>query len=178
METNESQTLDVRLERSDNSGSTTFFQIPAAALARLGPQKRMPLVVTLNGVSYRTTVSVYDGEYFVPVRAEIRSAAGVEPGGRIRVELARDDAPRTVEVPADLAAALEAAGLRAAFDGFALSHRKEWVAAIHDAKRPETRAARIEKTLAAVRAKAPATPRAVRATSRAKTPGPPRRRTS
>jgi Bacteriocin-protection, YdeI or OmpD-Associated/Domain of unknown function (DUF1905) len=168
----------VQLERSDNSGSTCFFEIPPATLAKLGPEKRMKLVVTLKGVAYPATVAVYDGRFYVPVRADIRAAAGgIEPGHRVRVELRRDDSERTVVVPEDLARALDAAGLRDSFEAFALSHRKEWVAAVEQAKRAETRASRIEKTLAMLRAKGPPRARGVRATATAKTPAPRSRRT-
>jgi len=57
-------------------------------------------------------------------------------------------------VPKDLAGALKKAGLRAAFDKLAFTHRKEHVRAIEEAKAPETRARRIAKALAMVAAKA------------------------
>ena len=59
----------------------------------------------------------------------------------------------TVDVPDDLARALEAARTRTAFDAMAVSHRKEWVRAVQDAKRPETRLKRIADCVAAVRAR-------------------------
>ena len=59
-----------------------------------------------------------------------------------------DTAPREVEVPEDLAAALAAAGLREAFDELAPSHRREHVRAILDAKKPETRERRIAAAIA------------------------------
>jgi len=149
----ETHTLDVLLERSDNSGSTTFFEVPGEVLAALGSRKRLPLAVRINGAAYRTTVSVYDGRFYVPVRSEIRTAAGVEPGQRVRVEVSRDDEPRSVELPSDLLTALAAAGLSDAFARFSYSHQKEYVQAILDAKRPETRASRIQKTLEATAVK-------------------------
>jgi hypothetical protein len=147
------RTIEVLLERSDNSGSGTFFEVPAEVMAALGARKRLPLSVRINGAAYRTTTAVYGGRFYVPVRAEIRTAARVEPGQRVTVELRRDDEPRTVALPADLAAALEAAGLSAAFERFSPTHRKEYVQAVEGAKRPETRAARIAKTLEATAAK-------------------------
>ena len=53
----------------------------------------------------------------------------------------------TFEVPADLAAALDAGGLRAAFDALPYSHRREHVHAIEEAKRPTTRVRRIRRAL-------------------------------
>jgi uncharacterized protein YdeI (YjbR/CyaY-like superfamily) len=84
----------------------------------------------------------------------VRNAAKLVPGGRARVSLELDTAPRTVEVPADLARALTTAKLRPAFEGFSFSNRKEFTESITSAKRPETRVARIQKVVAQVRAQA------------------------
>ncbi|WP_076668068.1 YdeI/OmpD-associated family protein [Pontibacter indicus] len=54
---------------------------------------------------------------------------------------------RTVEIPQDLREALESAGLLETFEKLAFTHRKEHVLAVQDAKRPETRARRIGKTI-------------------------------
>ena len=51
----------------------------------------------------------------------------------------------------DLAAAFDDA-VRSTFDGLAPSHRKEWVRWVEEAKKPETRAARITKTVESLRA--------------------------
>jgi uncharacterized protein YdeI (YjbR/CyaY-like superfamily) len=61
------------------------------------------------------------------------------------------DEERTVDVPDDLAGALGDAGVRDAFDAMAFSHRKEWVRAVQDAKRPETRTKRVAECVAAMR---------------------------
>jgi uncharacterized protein YdeI (YjbR/CyaY-like superfamily) len=77
----------------------------------------------------------------------IRGQLGKGDGDAVTVTVERDTAERTVEVPADFAAALEEAGLRTAFDALTFSHRREHVNAINDAKKPETRARRIAKAL-------------------------------
>ena len=60
-------------------------------------------------------------------------------------------APRTVSVPPDLAKALsKAKGARAAFDAMAYTHQREWVRAVGDAKKPETRGRRIESAVKAM----------------------------
>jgi uncharacterized protein YdeI (YjbR/CyaY-like superfamily) len=87
------------------------------------------------------------GEYMVPVPKAFREAAGVSAGERITVEIEKDAEPRTVEVPADLAEALAAADLKEVFDRLSYTHRKEYVRAVEGAKRPETRARRVENTL-------------------------------
>ncbi len=65
----------------------------------------------------------------------------------------RDDAPREVDVPPALAEALGSnPDAQAIFDGLAFTHRREYAEWIAGAKRDETRARRVEKTLAMLRA--------------------------
>jgi hypothetical protein len=58
-----------------------------------------------------------------------------------------DRRARTVEIPEDLREALESIGLLETFERMAFTHRKEFVLAIMEAKRPETRANRIGRTI-------------------------------
>ena len=139
-----------------NPGGVLFVEIPETAVKKLGAGKRVPVRVTLNGAKYRSTIAVYGSRYYLPARKEIRDAAQLVVGGRARVSLEVDTAPRTVKVPADLARALSAAKIRSGFDAFSFSHRKEFVEWVTSAKRAETRAARIPKVVARVRAKAKA----------------------
>jgi uncharacterized protein YdeI (YjbR/CyaY-like superfamily) len=90
------------------------------------------------------------GRFFVPLSAENREAAGVVAGEDVAVDIEPDEAPREVTLPDDLAAAFDDAA-RATYDGLSFTHRKEWVRWVEEAKKPETRTARIEKTLAALR---------------------------
>ena len=53
-------------------------------------------------------------------------------------------------LPEDLGTALDAAGVRTIFDTMSASHRREWLSAIADAKRPETREKRIAECTAAM----------------------------
>jgi uncharacterized protein YdeI (YjbR/CyaY-like superfamily) len=110
-------------------------------------------VVTVNGHTWRSTIAVMGGRFLLGVAAEHRAAADVAAGDVLTVTVTLDDAPRTVDVPSDLAEALDAAGVRAAFDRLAPSHRKEHVRAVEEAKRPDTRARRIAKAVEALQAK-------------------------
>ncbi len=128
--------------------TATGFEVPAEVVEALGSSKRPPVRVTINGYTYRSTVAVMGGKYMVGVAAEHRAGAGVEGGDTITVELALDDQPRTVEVPADFAKALaKNKTAKAAFDKLAYTHRKEHVRAIEDAKTDETRQRRIAKAI-------------------------------
>lgn len=124
--------------------NATGIVIPPEAIAALGTSKKPPVKVTINGYTYRNTVAVMGGIFMVGVSAEHRKAAGLKAGDSIDVTLELDTESRTVELPADLAAALaKKKGARAAFDASAPSARKEFVRQVESAKAQETRERRI-----------------------------------
>ena len=131
--------------------TATGIQVPDDVIAALGTSKRPPVTITVNGYTYRTTAVRMGGAFYVPLAAENREAAGVAAGDAITVEIENDTAPREVTLPDDLAAAMDDVA-RSAYDGLSYTHRKEWVRWVEEAKRPETRATRIEKTVAGLRA--------------------------
>ena len=133
-------------------GGVLLIEVPARVVAALSDKKRVPVHVTLNGVSYRSTIAVYGGKFYLPARKEIRDAAKLAPGKRARVTLEADTAARTVAVPSDLGRALASAKLRPAFDALSFTRRKEHVEGVTGAKRPETRTARIAKVVTSLRA--------------------------
>ena len=126
--------------------SATGIPVPPEAVAAMDRGARFPVVVTINGHSYRSTVTPYRGETMLPLSAENRVAAGVEAGQEVDVDIEHDDAPRTVEVPDDLAAALSGPA-RAAFDALSFSRQRAIVEPIEAAKTPETRERRIAKAV-------------------------------
>jgi hypothetical protein len=124
--------------------NATGISVPAEAVAALGAGKRPKVTVSLNGYTYRSTVAAYGDVFMLPLSAEHRTAAGVKAGDEVEVALELDTAPRTVEAPADLAAALAAKpGATAAFDALSYTMRKEYVRQVETAKAQETRERRI-----------------------------------
>ena len=124
--------------------NATGLPVPADAVAAMGTGKRPKVRVTLNGYTYRSTVAAYGDVFMLPLSAEHRTAAGVKAGDRVEVTIELDLEPRTVEVPADLAAALAARpGATAAFDALSYTFRKESVRQVEEAKAPATRERRI-----------------------------------
>lgn len=114
---------------------------------------RPPVRVTIGGHTYRSTVAVYGGRYFVPLNRRNREAAGVAAGEEVTVELEADADERTVELPEELRAALDGdEAARAAFESLSYSHRKEYADWVAEAKRDETRQRRLAKTLERLRA--------------------------
>jgi hypothetical protein len=131
------------------SGNNTGIEVPADVLEALGAGKRPPVVVTVNGYSYRSTVAPMGGQYLLPFSAERRSESGISGGDAIDVELVLDSAPRVVEVPEDLRTALDdSPDASAAWAKLSYSHRKAHVTSVMRAKAADTRARRIAAVVA------------------------------
>lgn len=132
------------------TGSNVGIQVPEEVVEGFGAGKRVPVIVTINGYSYPSTIAVMGGQYLLPLAAVHRDAAGVAGGQSCEVTLTHDTSVRDTPVPDDLAAALAAAGVRERFDALAPSHRKEHVRSVTEAKAEATRQRRIEKVVAAL----------------------------
>ena len=114
--------------------------------------KRFPVVATVNGYTWRTTVTRMRGEFLLGLNRAVREEAGVEAGDTVEVKLELDTAPREAEVPEALANALaEDSEARAAFDRLAYTRRKEYARWINEAKRDETRQRRVAQALEMLR---------------------------
>ena len=130
-------------------GNNTGIEVPADVMSALGTAKRIPVVVTVGGHSYRSSVAPYRGRLMISLSAANREAAGVSGGDEVEVTLEPDTAPREVVVPADLARALDAdAAAKARFDGLSYSNRNRIVLSIESAKTEATRLRRIDAALA------------------------------
>jgi len=128
--------------------SATGIEVPADVMAALGQGKRPKVTVTINGYSYPSTVGVMGGVSLIPVSADVRAKAGVAAGDEVDIDLVPDAVPRTVEVPADLVAALASVpAARQAFDKLSYSGQQRYVLGIEQAKTAETRRRRVEKAV-------------------------------
>jgi hypothetical protein len=128
--------------------TATGIEVPAKIVDGLGAGKKPAVRVSINGHAYRTTVFPRGGIYMIPVSAENRNAAGIAAGDTVKVDVQLDDKPREVDVPADFAKALKrAADAKRFFEDLSYSHKRAYVMWIDDAKKPETRQARITKAV-------------------------------
>jgi hypothetical protein len=134
--------------------SATGIEVPAEVVDALGSGKRPAVRATINGFTYRSSVGSMGGRFLLPVSAQIRAGAGLAAGDEVEVDLELDTEPRTVTVPADLAAALDAdPAAQRAFDRLSYSHQLRYVQPIEDAKSAETRQRRIDKTVSELRSR-------------------------
>jgi hypothetical protein len=128
--------------------NNTGIEVPEEILVAFGRGRRVKVVATVNGYMYRTSVAPAMGKILMPFSSEHRAASGLSGGQEIEVEIIPDDAPREVEVPVDLATALDAAPEAAAFfAGLSYTNRRLYVLWVEEAKKPETRSTRVAKAI-------------------------------
>lgn len=140
--------------RLESRGPAAAVVLDDEQVAEVGEgAKRFPVVATVNGYTWRTSVARMGGEFLVGLNREVRQGAGVQAGDEVDVTLELDSAPREVEVPEALAAGLAAdPQAKAAFESMAFTHRKEYARWVAEAKREETRQRRVQQALDMLRA--------------------------
>jgi hypothetical protein len=133
-------------------GGGNYVVVPDDAAVKAKLEYRARVRGTVAGVAYRSSLMKYSGRYHMGVHKATLAKAGAEAGDTVEVVIERDLEPLPEDtLPDELAAALKKhAKLRAAWDALPPSHRREHVKYINEAKKAETRAARLDKTLAAL----------------------------
>jgi hypothetical protein len=130
----------------EKGATWTFLVLPKSASAKLSTRGMTAVEGTINGYPLRATLEP-DGQqgHWLKVDRKMRAAAGAEVGNVVALEImpaAQEPEPR---MPADLRKALVAAPkARALWSGITPVARRDWIHWITSAKRPETRARRID----------------------------------
>jgi hypothetical protein len=148
--------FSARIEKADGAGAYVVF--PYDVEKEFGTRGRVPVKVTFDGLPYAGSLVRCGAEqHMLGILKNIREQVGKGPGDMVDVELERDSSERIVDIPDDLAVVLKRERLRAAFDGLSYTNRREYCRWIKDAKRAETRSARLAKAVEMLRggAKAP-----------------------
>src|SRR5690606_11796627 len=141
--------MKIRTTIVQTGKNTTGIEVPPEVLEQLGAGKRPAVRVTVNGHTYRSSIGSMGGVPMISLSAENRAKAGVAGGDEVDVDIARDRAPREVEVPADFHAALDAEpNARVTFDKLSYSNKQWHVLQVEGAKSDETRQRRIAKSVA------------------------------
>src|SRR5436305_3752924 len=138
----------VLLEKDQNSEATGIC-VPFDVEKVFGTRARVPVRGTINGFPYRSSISpMGGGKHFMAVNKTMREGARVKGGETISVVMERDDEARVITLPKDFARAFKGNKEAQAFwKTLSYTHQKEHVRAIEEAKKPETRARRIEKAI-------------------------------
>ncbi len=131
------------------AGNNTGIIVPPEIVEALGDGKKPALNVTINGFAYRSSLATMGGKFMISFSSDKRAATGLKGGDKIDVTLELDTAPRVMEVPPDLQAALaKSKAAKAYFATLSYSNQRRHIDPINDAKTAETRARRIEKSVA------------------------------
>lgn len=145
------QTFDVLLEKAEGMQSA-FITIPFDVREVYGTRGQVKVRGTIDGYPFRSSIApLGGGRHYMVIKKEIRQAIGKEAGDTVKVIMEQDTEPRIVDLPDDVRLLLEqnpAANER--FQRLAYSHQKEYVDWITEAKKAETRAARLHKMLASL----------------------------
>lgn len=134
-------------------GNNVGIVVPDEVVAELGAGKRPLVKVTLNGeYEFVYTLAVMGGKNMIGFSSAHRAASGFQGGDEVEITLELETAPREVELPPELVAALAAdPAAAAAFEKLAFTHRKEYARAIAEAKAPETKQRRVDATMTKLR---------------------------
>lgn len=131
--------------------SATGIEVPADVVSQLGAGKRPPVLVTINGHTYRSTVAPMGGVFMIPLSAENRILAKTSAGDEVEVQLDPDTQPRDVSVAPDFQEALDRdPDARRFFEGLSYSNKRRFVLSVEGAKTVETRQRRIVQAVGAL----------------------------
>lgn len=129
-------------------GGGVYVEFPRDVEKLYGVKGRVPVRVTFDGVPYRgSMVRMGTPRHILLILKEIQVKLGKGPGAKIRVTVELDDAPRVVDLPADVEAAFKKAGVLERYRSLAFTHQREYANWIAEAKKAETRARRVEKAI-------------------------------
>jgi bifunctional DNA-binding transcriptional regulator/antitoxin component of YhaV-PrlF toxin-antitoxin module len=136
-----------------HEGGGAFVEFPGDVERLYGVKGRVPVRVTFEGEPYwGSMVRMGTPKHILLILKEIREKLGKGPGDRIRVTVELDDAPRVVVLAADVEAAYKTAGVLGIYRALSFSRQRERALWIEDAKQTETRARRIAKSVADLKA--------------------------
>ena len=123
--------------------------VEEAVALSLGAKHMSRVAGTLNGHPFRSNLVKVGGGMLMGVHKANVEGLGLSPGETVAVVMSLDTEPRGDDTPPEiLAEALRADPLAAAtWDALAPSHRREYVGYIKEAKKDETRARRVRRTI-------------------------------
>jgi hypothetical protein len=134
------------------SGSRVFIPIPFNPNEAWGVKQRHYITGTVNSYGVRGSLGSNGKQYFLPLGAAWRRDCGLDAGDKVEVVLS-PEGPQSENLSSDVSAALDAEPqAKAFFESLATFYRNTYIKWIESAKRPETRAARIQEMIELLKA--------------------------
>jgi len=135
-------------EGTQIAGLTPPFDV-AEVFGRKG---RVPVKGTINGFPFRSSLMNMGDGHMMAINAELRAGGKCKAGDTVKVVMELDEAERKVEVPAYLKKIINSdPQAKERWAKLSFTHQKEYVRAIEDAKKEETRERRIAQMMDALR---------------------------
>ncbi|MFZ0706459.1 MAG: YdeI/OmpD-associated family protein [Candidatus Korobacteraceae bacterium] len=117
-----------------------------------GRKGRVPVKGTINGFPFRSSLMNMGDGHMMAVNAELRAGGKCKAGDTVKVVMDLDDEERRVEVPAYLKKIISSdPQAKERWAKLSFTHQKEYIRAIEDAKKEETRERRIAAMMDALR---------------------------
>ena len=138
------------LQKAPDAGAACFVEFPWDLKETFGKGNLVPVRALWDGrVEYRGSLAMMGGpRAMLLCRSDVVAQLGKGAGEQVEVSVALDLQPREVEVPEALSQAISKdAQIQRAWEGLSASCRREYAQWIAEAKKPETREARIAKAL-------------------------------
>jgi len=133
-------------------GGGAAVAFPYDVEQEFGTKANVPVKSTFDGVPYTgSLMKCGDASHMLGVLKAIRQQIGKGPGDTVEVVLWKDDAERTVEVPAEFEGLMTKEGLLDYFEALSYTHRKEYCRWITEARKEETRLRRMVKAIEMLR---------------------------
>ncbi|MBV7328634.1 YdeI/OmpD-associated family protein [Chloroflexi bacterium TSY] len=124
-------------------GSQVFIELPFNPNDVWRRKQRHYTHGLINDVRIRSLLKEKDGVYLISLGAAWRRDSGIEAGDTVTVSL-EPEGPQRETIAKDIADALEQEGAAGEFfDSLATFYRRNYINWVEDAKKPETRSARI-----------------------------------
>jgi len=138
----------VKLEQYQNT-QVLHVYLPFDVFEVFGTRARLAVKGAINGFPFRSSIfPMGGGKFYMVVNRGMREGAKVKAGDTVEFAMEKDDEPRSIATPPDLLKALNARkSVKAIWDKLSYTHRKEYIDAIEEAKKPETRVRRIAKAV-------------------------------
>jgi hypothetical protein len=136
------------LERYEGKGGWTYAALPGIVWHKKSPFGQLRVCGSIDGVSIKGyhLMPMGKGKLFFPVKAEIRKRIGKEAGNKVHIILYPDELPTPVPEELKLCLSMEP-GAYDTFLSYTDSQQKAFIDWIYAAKKEDTRATRILKTI-------------------------------
>jgi hypothetical protein len=135
-----------KIETGDGGGAYVLF--PYDVEREFGTKGKVPVKASFDGVPYTGSLIKYGNpQHMLPILKAIREQIGKAPGDTVEVEIWKEDAPRTLEIPAQFKEAMKKGGVTSVFDALSYTHRKEYCRWVTGAKKEETRLYRLQQAV-------------------------------